>query len=239
MRNSQRVVLAALGFFVVLMLGVAIWVRLVADPAPALSGERAPDSYDYSGFTGVDVMGQWEVAVERGDAWRVAIDVPEELRDDIEVELEGDELSFGYAGGWCAGCFPAGSTLRDGDTLKATVTMPELESLDLSGATKLSFSGFDGASLSLDMSGASDVHGAASRFDSLILDKSGAGNLDLADVTVTHAEVDISGAGNVTLRMGGGRLSGEMSGAGNLEYFGTVSEESVEKSGFVNVRQRN
>ena len=145
------------------MLGVAVWIRFVAEPAPELSGQRASGSYDYSGFTGVDASGQWEVAIERGDAWRIAIDAPEELLDDIEVELEGDELSLGYEGE-CAGCF------RDGNTLKATVTMPELESLDLSGATKLSFSGFDGASLSLDMSGASELRGAASRFDSLILD---------------------------------------------------------------------
>jgi hypothetical protein len=239
MRNSQRVVLGALGLIVVLMLGVAVWIRLVAEPAPELSGERAPLSYDYSGFTGVDVMGQWQVAIERGDAWRVAIEAPVELLDDIEVELEGDELSFGYKGGWCAGCFRDSNTLRDGDTLKATVTMPELESLDLSGVTKLSFSGFDGASLSLDVSGASELRGAASRFDSLLLDKSGVGNLDLGGVTVTNAEVDISGAGNVTLRMGGGRLIGDMSGFGSLEYYGTASEQTVESSGFVNVRRRN
>jgi Putative auto-transporter adhesin, head GIN domain len=233
MRNSQLAVLGALGFVVAVMLGVAVWIRLVAEPAPELSGQRASGSYDYSGFTGVEAEGQWEVAIERGDAWRIAIEAPEELLDDIEVELEGDELSLGYEGGWCAGCF------RDGNTLKATVTMPELESLDLSGATKLSFSGFDGASLSLDMSGAGELRGAASRFDSLIVDMSGAGNLDLGDVTVTNAEVDISGAGNVTLRMGGGRLSGDMSGFGNLEYYGTVSEQTVESSGFVNVRRRN
>ncbi len=35
--------------------------------------------------------------------------------------------------------------------------------------------------------------------------------------------------------MARGRLTGEMSGAGNLAYRGTVSEQSVETSGFVNV----
>jgi len=232
MRNSQLAVLGALGLVVAFILGVAVWIRFVAEPTPELSGQRTSGRYDYSGFTGVDASGLWEVAIERGDAWRIAIEAPEELLDDIEVELEGDELSFGYEGE-CAGCF------RDGITLKATVTMPELESLDLSGVTKLSFSGFDGASLTVDMSGASELRGAASRFDSLSLDKSGVGNLDLGDVTVTNAAVDISGAGKVTLRMGGGRLSGDMSGFGNLEYYGTVSEQTVDSSGFANVRQRD
>jgi hypothetical protein len=232
MRNSQRVVLGGLVFLVALMLGVAVWISLIAEPTPELSGERAPRSFDYSGFTGVDASGQWEVAIERGDAWRIAIEVPEEHLDDIEVELDGDELKFGYEGE-CAGCF------RDGLALKATVTMPELESVELSGVTNLSFSGFDGASLSVDMSGASELRGAASRFDSLSLDKSGVGNLELGDVTVTNADVDLSGAGNVTLRMGGGRLSGDMSGFGSLEYYGTVSEQTVDSSGFANVRQRD
>ena len=75
---------------------------------------------------------------------------------------------------------------------------------------------------------AGEIAGAASRFDALMLDMSGAGNVDLGDVPVTDAEVDISGAGKVALRMAGGRLTGDISGAENLEYYGTVSEESVD-----------
>jgi hypothetical protein len=72
-----------------------------------------------------------------------------------------------------------------------------------------------------------------------MLDLSGVGNADLADVTVTDADVDVSGAGNVKLRMAGGRLTGGVSGAANLEYYGPVSEQSVQQSGFVNVRRRD
>ena len=100
-------------------------------------------------------------------------------------------------------------------------------------------SGFESGALSLDVSGTGDVRGSASRFDALTLDVSGAVNVDLGDVPVANAEVDISGAGNVTLRMAGGRLTGELSGAANLNYYGTVSEASVETSGFVNLRRRN
>jgi len=93
--------------------------------------------------------------------------------------------------------------------------------------------------MSLNVSGAIDLTGAASRFDALTLYLSGTGSVNLADVPVTDANVDISGATSVTLRMTGGRLTGNLSGTANLEYFGTVSEESVEKSGFVNVRRRD
>ena len=66
---------------------------------------------------------------------------------------------------------------------------------------------------------------------------SGAGSVDLDDVATTDAEVTASGATNVRLRMAGGRLTGHMSGAGNLVYFGTVSEQSVSSSGMVNIRR--
>ncbi len=229
MRNSQRAVLGALGLVVAVMVGVAAWVRLVADPTPQLSGQRTSRSYDYTGFDGVEVSGQWAVTIERGDAWRVAIEVPAELVDEVEVELDADELSLSYDGGW----------FRDGTVLEATITMPALESLDLFGSTTASFSGFEGGTLSVDVSGGIELRGAASRFDTLTLESMGASNVDFSDAPVTNADVDISGAGTVTLRMAGGRLTGDMLGAGTLEYYGTVSEESVEKTGFVNVRPRD
>jgi hypothetical protein len=233
MRKSQTAVVTVLGLIVVLMIGIAGWVRLFAEPMPELTGERASRTFDYSGFADVDVNGQWDVALERGDTWRVAIDVPAELVEDVTVELEGNELSLGFERGW----WPAGFS-ADND-LAATITMPTLASLDLSGASTVRFSGFEGAALSIDLSGAGDLRGRASRFERLSLDLSGAGNADFSEVPVTDADVDVSGAGNVRLRMAGGRLTGEMSGAGNLDYYGTVSEESIERSGWVNVRRRN
>jgi hypothetical protein len=232
MRNSQRVIAGLLGAIVALLILAAIWIRIAVPQPPALSGERATRAYDFAAFRGVEVNGQWQVTIERGDAWRVAVEAPAELGDNVRVRLDGDALELGYDGRWWFGDFGGD------DGLEATVTMPALESLEISGSSRVRFSGFEGGTLSLEVSGAGDVRGAASRYDALTLDMSGAGNLDLGDVTVTDADIDVSGAGNVTLRMAGGRLTGDMSGAGNLQYFGTVSEQSVESSGFVNIRQR-
>ena len=232
MRASQRAVATVLGLVVALIMGAAVWLRLVAEPAPELSGERTSRTYDHSGFDGVAVSGgQWQVAIDRGDAWRVTVEMPTELADDVEVELEGGALSLGAASGQWFGDV--------GDGLKATITMPALRELDLAGASSVTFSGFDGPALSIDLKGAGQLRGAASRFDELTLDLSGVGNAVLDDVVVTNADVDISGAGNVKLRMAGGRLTGDVSGAGNLEYWGTVSEQSVQSTGFVNVRRRD
>jgi hypothetical protein len=216
------------------MVIVAIWVRVTTPEPPRLSGERTTRTYDLADFDGVDVGGQWQVTVERGDAWRVSVEMPAEVSDQVRVERNGDALHLRYSGPGLLREFDRGN-----GALKATITMPALERVAAAGTTQLSFSGFEGSSLSLDISGGVNLRGTASRYDSLTLDLSGAGNLDLGGVSVTDATVDISGAGSVTLRMAGGRLSGDLSGAASLEYYGTVSAETIDKSGLVNVRRRN
>jgi hypothetical protein len=232
MRSSQRAVVGALALIVGVMVAVALWLRLTAEPAPQLSGQRTVQNYDHTGFDGIEIGGQWDVALERGAAWSVALDVPTELADDIDVELRGGRLSLSFAGGFCVGCF------RQLE-LKATITMPALASLDMSGASVVMFSGFEGTDLSLDLSGAGQIHGTASRFDKLTLDMSGAAHVDLGDVPVTDADIDVSGTGDVALNMAGGRLTGDVSGAARIEYSGTVSVEDVDKSGMVSVNRRN
>jgi hypothetical protein len=232
MRTSQVAVAAVLGGIVALMVVLAIWMRVVAPAAPALSGERASRTFDHADFDGIEISGQWQVTIERGDAWRVAIDAPAEIVDALSVEQDGDRLELKIDGGSWFGGFG-----RSNDSPAATITMPVLESIVLSGASQVSFAGFDGDRLSIASSGASEVRATASRFDTLSLEISGAGNTDLGGISVTNADVSVSGAANVTLNMGGGRLTGDMSGAGNLAYRGTVTEQSIDTSGFVNVHR--
>lgn len=233
MRNSQRAIAVVLGVIVVLMVVVAIWVRVTAPEPRELSGEKTTKTYDLSDFDGVDVAGPWRVTIAHGDAWQVSVEMPVEVVDEVRVDRDGRKLEL--QGPWWVGNFAG----REGPALQATITMPALESVHISGTAMLSFAGFDGSPFSLDLSGAGQVNGTASRFDRLDLDMSGAAAIDLSGVAVTNADVDISGAGSVKLQMAGGRLTGDLSGAASLEYSGTVSEETVDKSGFVNVRRRN
>ena len=234
MRNSQRVMAGFLGSIVFLMIVVALWIGATAPEPPELSGQRTTRTYDLADFQGVEVSGpQWQVTIERGDDWRVAVEAPVEVIEDVQVRLSGDGRDVDLEAAWWFGD-------ADGENmLEATITMPALESLDMSGTSRVRFSGFEGDTLSLNVSGAGDIRGSASRFDELTLDASGAVSIDFGDVSVTDADGDISGAGNVTLRMAGGRLTGDLSGAANLSYYGTVSEESVDTSGFVTVRRRD
>jgi hypothetical protein len=223
-----------LGAIVALTIIAAIWLRIAAPARVEFTGERATRSYDYADFTAVAINGQWRATLERGDAWRVTVDVPAEIEDRVRVERVADGLTVEYVDGWSFGGFG-----RDTEAPQVSITMPALESVALAGASTLSFNGFEGERLALTTSGASEVRGSSGRYDTLTLQMSGAGNVDLYGLLVTNAEIQAAGAGNLKLEMAGGRLTGNMSGAGNLDYRGTVSEQSVATSGFVTVRQRD
>ncbi len=235
MRNSQRAVLAVIGLLAAFLVVVAVWIRVAVPQLPDLSGERGSRTYDYADFDRVGVRGQWEVTVQRGDSWRIAVEAPVELLEYIRAERDGDAFELGLAGGWWRG----GGWGRDDDALKATITMPALAGLELSGASTLSFAGFEGRELSIVSSGPSALRAAASRFDDLRLVMSGAGSAELGELTATNANVTVSGAADIRLRMAGGKLSGNLSGASNLEYAGTVSEQTLTQSGAGSVRHRD
>jgi len=193
MRNSQRAIAALLGVIVALLVVVAIWVRVAAPEPRELSGEKTTKTYDLADFNAVDVTGPWRVTIARGDAWQVSVEMPVEVVDEVRVDRDGGDLEL--QGPWWVGNFAG-----EGPALQATITMPALESVHISGASMLAFSGFAGRALSVELSGAGQLRGNASRFDRLDLDMSGAAAIDLSDVVVTDAEVDISGAGSVKLQ---------------------------------------
>lgn len=238
MKRSLVALLSAIGVVVAVMLALALWIRFAAPPRedpPTLSGQRATRSYDLANFTGVETSGQWQVTVVRGDEWAVEVTYPAELERYIDVRRGGDALVLDYNAdrGWWS---DFGS--NDRFAMSVRVVMPALKKVDLSGASKVELSGFEGSKLEIEASGAAVIEGEDSRYDELDLEMSGAGRADLSGVTTTDAHIEVSGALSVTLRMGGGTLSGDVSGASHVEYFGTVASQTVDTSGFASIEHR-
>jgi hypothetical protein len=213
----------------------AVWSRVGVTTGVKISGERSTLAPTLSNFASIEASGTWDVRATRGDAWRVELDVPVELVDRIEARVDDGRLVLDLEGAtWFGGC-----SIPDRCRLKAAITMPELRAASLSGASQMDFTGFEGTALQIALTGAGKIDGDSGRYDDLALTVSGAGNVDLGGVTTTNAVVSVSGAAHVELRMGGGRLTGNLSGASGLVYSGTVSEESVSDSGASNVRRAN
>lgn len=205
------------------------------------SGELETREYDIDGFRGIDAGNAFQIEVTQGDEYHV--DVTSEARTFryIQVERRGDNLRLSLS---TAGWFPFGQS----STLRARITMPELEYLELSGATSCELQSFEANDIEVNVSGASRLRGelraervvlevsGASTMDldgsmgQVIGSVSGASTLDLHQAPVAEASIDASGASTVRLDVSS-TLAYRLSGASTLRYNGEPEVLSAEVSG--------
>jgi hypothetical protein len=205
------------------------------------SGNVVSEEMALADFTSIEAANAFEVDITQSDTFAVTIRVDDNILDLVDVSKEGDTLRIGLE---------QGVSLRGDVTLEAEITMPELEGLELSGASKASVSGFQSSGqLDIGLSGASSLDGDLEAGDidinasgaskivlegsatEAIIEGSGASGLDLADFTVDTAEVKLSGASDATVRAQERIDPVDVSGASRLRYLGDPSLGDVTTSG--------
>ncbi len=174
------------------------------------SGKLVTKTYDYTGFTKVVVDSGFAASVERGAACAVSVTVDDNLiKDHLKVELKGDTLHIGLAPLW-----------RYHDvTLRATVTLPHLSGLEVSGASTVDGVA-TGDDLELVVSGASraTLEGGGSA----ALELSGASRAE-GDVQWDALTGELSGGSVAAFTGGAERLRLDVSGGSRLDWRGCSS----------------
>ena len=232
-----------------LMLVVACDISISVGDGDAIegSGELVTESYDFSGFTAVELSHTFDATITGSDAFAVSITFDDNLRDVLEVEVRGSTLFVGLQ---------SGTSTRD-VTLEATIAMPLLESLELSGATSAEISRLEPMEeLELRASGASRIVGEidAPRLDAELsgassmrldgfasaasLDASGASSFDLYELEIERAELDLSGASSAEVFVSEELGPVDVSGASRLRYDGSPTLRDVSTSGGSSVDER-
>ncbi len=203
------------------------------------SGNLETETYAFTDFNKVEISSAFEFEIEQSSSYSIEITVDDNIMEYVRVSQDGQTLKIGLRPATWIG--PA--------TLKASVTMPELNGLDISGASRGTVSDFistedldimvSGASrvtgdivasnVDFDISGASTVQleGSASDMDANV---SGASSLKLDDFIVNNADVDFSGASSGTINLNG-RLDADLSGASRLWYIGEPTMGNIDTSG--------
>jgi len=210
------------------------------------SGDLETETYTFADFNKVEISSAFEFEIEQSSSYSIEITVDDNIMEYVRVSQDGQTLRIGLKPATWIG--PA--------TLKASVTMPELSGLDISGASRGTFSNFSstedldimvsGASrvtgdivagnVDFDISGASSVELDGSAND-IIADVSGASSLKLDDFTATNADIDFSGASSGTVNLSG-RLDADVSGASRLWYIGEPAMGDIDTSGASSVSQK-
>lgn len=165
------------------------------------SGNLKTESFNFSDFTGVEVGSAFEVEVVQSGSYSVSITADDNLFDYIQVSKEGTTLKIRLK-----------MAQYIATTTRAEITMPQLRSLELSGATRGTVSGF-------------------SSTENLGMEVSGASSLDLMEMSAGDVELEISGASRVNGDIAAGDADFDVSGASNVQLQGSANDIIVDASG--------
>jgi hypothetical protein len=169
-------------------------------------GPITSKDYNYTGFTKVEVGSTFDVELIQADEWSITIEAQQKLFDNLNVTLNGDTLEVNLKWGWGSWVSSWGFKRA-----KARITMPDLETVTLSGASSGSVSGFQADhDASIYVSGASSME---------------------IDMAAAALNMEISGASNVTGRLEAERLTTEISGASRTTLTGATNDLTIKASG--------
>jgi hypothetical protein len=191
------------------LVAVLLTSGLLAGCAGVLSGSGNLDTQEFNfiDFARVEVGYAFEVEIAQSSSYSTSITADDNLFDYIVVSKQGTTLKIRLK--------PA---LHYAFTkLQAKITMPQLDSLELSGATRGTVSGF-------------------SSTENMDIKVSGASSLNLVEMSAGDVEFDLSGASRVTGDITANDADFTVSGASTVQLEGSASDIVVDASGASHVK---
>jgi hypothetical protein len=179
------------------------------------SGVQASETRDVSEFTGVDVSSIFDVEITAQKDFSVDVTADDNLLQYIKTEVSGGVLKI-----------EADERINSHDPIKIRISAPDIESIEASGASKVSLSDVKNSELKVDSSGASKIR-ISGETTNLNVEVSGASKIDAENLKSENADVDASGASHVNVNVTG-ELRSDASGASHISYAG--NPKKVEKS---------
>lgn len=188
-------------------------------------GDRVNRTYDITNFTKLDVSHAFEVDIKVGSEASLKITAGENIHPHIIVENKDNTLTLSIK-----------NEINNVGNIKAEITVPNLKSVDASGACKISVDGISTDSFELDMSGACSgkLNGKVIKLE---IDLSGATSMDAKDLIAEQVEVDISGASNTKV-YASKSIEAEASGASNITLYGDPEKVETDISGASNLKSK-
>lgn len=189
------------------------------------SGIAKSETRELSDFEEVDVSGAIEVEIVAQKEFNVTVEADDNLLEYIKTEVRGNKLKIYARKGF--------SSITK---TRVLVSMPNITSLDVSGASKVSATNINSESLKIEASGASKIeaNGTAQILD---IDASGASRINTDSLAAAKVNVDSSGACNISVSVSE-ELIADASGASKILYSGDAAKVIKKDSGASSVSRK-
>jgi hypothetical protein len=167
------------------------------------------EEMDFRDFTYVDAGHACEVEVIRSDSYTVSITAGDNIIKSVKVVKEDETLRIGRTLSSLRGLIPG--------TFHARITMPVLNGLNLSGASKGTVSGFSSKNnFSTNLRGASSLHIMSMSANDMKLKLAGASKVT-GQVKAADAEFNLSGASRAELEGSASNIVIDAAGASHVD----------------------
>jgi hypothetical protein len=203
-------------------------------------------TFQVAGFNKLSMGSAFKIDVRQGSNYSVKAEGRDEDLDDLESSVSGGVFKLRYKGnGWG----------KNRKTVVVSITMPNLQGVDFSGASSANVGRFSGTrNMDIEVSGASkvnmevdaqkvsmDLSGASSltllgRCDVLNGEVSGASSFKGRDFPAKEVNIEASGASSAAITASNA-IHAEASGASSIRYSGDAKNIRSSTSGASSVKR--
>jgi len=187
------------------------------------SGNVQNEKRNLADFDAIEVGGVFEVEVVAQKDFSVEVETDDNLLQYIKTEVKGSTLEISTT-----------KRISPKGPIRVRISAPNVESLEVSGASKLTLANVKNENLKVDASGASKIKIDGETRD-LEVELSGASRLDAENLKSENANIDGSGASNASINVSGD-LKADLSGASHVTYAGNPKNLEKSTSGASSVR---
>ncbi len=189
------------------------------------SGTSKTETRKVADFSKIDASGAINVEVSVQQDFSVEVQADDNLLANIKTEVSGDTLKI-YSE----------DRISPKTRINVKISMPEIEGLEVSGASNGKISNVKADSLELKASGASKIKIDGTAKD-LEADASGASTLDAENLKVEDVDIEASGASSATVSASND-LKIDASGASKISYVGEPKNIKQNSSGASSVSRK-
>lgn len=189
------------------------------------SGNAKSEKRNVSGFKEIEAGGAITLEIDAQKDFSVEVEADDNLLSLIKTEVSGDTLKISTE-----------DKISSKTKIIVKISLPELTSLDISGASGAVVSNVKTGSLKLEASGASKIK-ISGEANSLESDASGASGIDAEGLRIEDADVVASGASNTTVSAVND-LKADASGASTIYYTGEPKNIEPKSSGVSSIKKK-
>jgi hypothetical protein len=182
------------------------------------SGKMRLEKRDIPAFSAVDISGAYDVEIVVQKQQSLEIEGDDNLLPLIKTEVKNGVLKVYNE-----------KQISTRNNLRLRISVPDLDGITTSGASEFVVSDMKGDEFNIEASGAGHIK-ISGEIKTLIAGMSGAVGLDAKDLHAQKVTVTSNGASNADV-YASEELSANVSGAGNVEYYGDPKVVNEDTSG--------